>query len=178
VSQTDRSTSTTRGAEEVAPARLHRGRVYRRIATAAIGVFLVLCLFGWLGLQTRTMHRSEGSVTVDLTYSSITRRGLATPWEMQIHRKGGFDGDLTVSVSEQYLSILDLQEVRPQPDSETSDDHNVTWTFSQPSGDSFTLSLDAQADPGARVGRRRGVAVVTTGSDAPVRLPFSTWMVP
>lgn len=171
------STTTLDDALQVDRARLHRGMWWRRAGTAFLALLVVAALTGWLGVRSATKQASDGRLKTQLQYASITRRGVPTPWQMEIRRRGGFSNDVTVYLSRSYLAQLDPQGVSPQPDSESTSGDAVVWTFSQPPGNDLVVRLDAEASPAAAFGRHRAHASVIVG-DEKTDMAFTTWMMP
>jgi hypothetical protein len=172
------SYSTTRDALDVDRSRLTRGLIWRRIFVVVLCLFVLAAVTGWLGVRTRTVRASRDGLSAELHYASIARRGISTPWELQIDRAGGFDDDVSVVVSLSYFDALDVQQITPQPSDSTTTSETVRWTFTKPSSDAFSVVLGTSVNPSVLPGRHRGTATVTTGDGEQVRLHFTTWVMP
>jgi hypothetical protein len=53
----------------------------------------------------------------------------------------------------------------------------VTWTFHQPSGDTFEVQLDGNIDSNAHAGRHRGTTTVSVDGKT-LTLHYATWTAP
>jgi|tagenome__1003787_1003787.scaffolds.fasta_scaffold20144492_2 hypothetical protein len=171
------STATLDEALETDRTRLHRGVLWRRAGTTVLVLILLAALGGWFGLRTATKQASQGAVTTRLHYAQITRRGVDTPWDLDVNRQGGLGDDVTVRVSLSYLDLLDQHAISPQPDTESTSGDMIEWTFSKPPGDTFHLRLDAEASPSAPFGRHHANTSIRVGSDE-TNTSFSTWIMP
>jgi len=171
------STATLDEALETDRSRLHRGVLWRRAGTAVLVLLVLAALGGVFGMRSATKHASEGSVTTQLHYAAITRRGVDTPWALDVSRKSGFSDDVTVRLSLSYLDLLDQHGVSPQPDSESTSGDMIEWTFSKPAGETFHMRLDAEASPSAPFGRHSANTSVSVGGDE-THTSFSTWIMP
>src|SRR4051795_548790 len=105
------STATLQDALETDRSRLHRGVVLRRTGTTVLVLLVLAALCGWFGLRSATKNASQGAVTTKLHYAQITRRGVDTPWDLDISHNNGFDDDVTVRLSLSYLDLLDQHAV-------------------------------------------------------------------
>ena len=178
VSATATPTSTLQEALDIDPARLRRGVAWRRVFTVALALFIAAALAGWFGMRSRTTSVTSGSTSLTLKYGAITRRGVSTPWDLQIHEQSGFTHDVEVEMPLSYIEILDIQGIQPEPTDETTSADVVRWTFARPDGDVFRVRLDAEADPSAGAGRHRGEVSVSTDNRTSASLKFTTWMLP
>ncbi len=154
--------------------RAHRGR---RIALAALTVFVLLGLGGVLGVRARTVTAtgSEGT-EVRLTYPQVTRPALAVPYQLTIIRREGFDERIEVRITHAFLDSFDENGVNPEPAEATTDGGDVVWTFDPPPGQDLTLSLDTRVEPGVQW-RRHGRTLVRIGSET-IALDHTMWVLP
>jgi hypothetical protein len=170
--------STTADALSIDVARLHRGVRWRRVFTLVLFAFVVAAAFGAFGVRTRTAHGHAGAVQASLEYAAANRRGVTSVFHLDVRRRGGFPDDVTVQVSSSYLETLAFRGMDPEPDTSSADGENVTWTFTKPTGDRFTMRLDAQIDSATHPGRHAGEAIVRVGDRPAVTLHFTTWVFP
>lgn len=70
--------------EPVPLSRIRRWRGGRRLFAAVLIAFLAAGLVGWLGVRSSTVAASGGGYDLSLTYASISRPGLITPWRLEI----------------------------------------------------------------------------------------------
>jgi hypothetical protein len=170
--------STTAEAVSIDASRLQRGVWWRRAATLLLFVFVAAAAFGVFGVRTHTTHASAGPLQASLEYAASNRRGVTSVFRLEVDRRGGFPDDITVQVSSGYLDTLGFRGMDPDPDTSSANGSSVTWTFTKPTGDRFTMRIDAQIDSATRPGRHSGEAIVRVGNHPPVRLHFTTWVFP
>lgn len=97
----------------------------RRIGYVAGMVLLVLLVVVGLGenaVKTEvfgvgTQGRSDVGDGYRLTvrYPTVTRGALATPFDVRIHRAGGFDGPIQVAIAWPWLEMWDENSWYPAP---------------------------------------------------------------
>ncbi len=170
--------STTADARSIDATRLRRGVWWRRGCTALLLAVVVAAAFGAFGVRTRTTHASAGALEASLEYASANRRGVTSAFHLEVRRRGGFPDDVTVQVSHGYLDTFAFRGMDPEPDRSSANGSRVSWTFTKPTGEHFTMRLDVQIDSATRPGRHAGDAIVRVGDEAPVRLHFTTWVFP
>src|SRR5205085_1577911 len=78
---------------------------------------------------------------LEVSYPKTGRPGIGAPFQIQIQKHGGFDGPVTVSMSNDYLDILDVRNIVPDAQQSTSSDKAVTWQFNQPPGDTLGITI-------------------------------------
>ena len=104
----------------------------------------------------------------------MSRPALATPFDIEVHRAGGFDGPVRIAVDQEYLRMWDENGLVPAPSAETVMGPWVVWEFDPPIGDTLFVSYDARIEPAAQEGRSGAVAVLDD-DDAPiVQVDFTT----
>jgi hypothetical protein len=170
--------STTADALSIDATRLHRGVWWRRVFTALLLAFVVAAALEVFGVRTHTTKASAGPLEASLEYASANRRGVTSVFHLDVRRRGGFPDDVTVQVSSSYLETLAFRGMDPDPDQASADATHVTWTFTKPTGDRFSMRVDAQIDSATHPGRHRGEAIVRVGDRPPVTLHFTTWVFP
>jgi hypothetical protein len=163
--------------EETDLLRLRRARTVRRLFMTLLFAVLALGLAGRLGVRSRTITAQGGGYDLSVTYGQVTRAGLATPWSLEIHHAGGFDGPVTVSTTSSYLDLFDENGFDPQPSSTTATPEAVIWEFEPPPGDTLSVSLDARLEPGVHSGRA-GESSVLVGGKPVVTARYKTWVWP
>ena len=142
----------------------------RRSLYAATTIVLTLIMalgvvdaVGWVdayGVDTATVRAEGAGHSLEVSYPSVSRPALASPFEIVVARPGGFDGPVTLAVTAEYLKMWDENGLVPAPASETSDGEWVIWEFEPPVGDELTIFYDARIEPGVQSGRSGRVAVV------------------
>jgi hypothetical protein len=118
------------------------------------------------GVATDHVRDEGGGCALDVRYSTVSRPALATPFEIEVRRPGGFDGPVSVAVSHEYLRIWDENGLYPTPSSETTMGGWLVWEFAPPLGDTLRLTYDGRIEPGAQRGQSGAVAVLE--DDVPV----------
>jgi hypothetical protein len=167
--------STVPGEEPVD--RLRRSRTLRRVALACLFVFLAAGLAGAFGVRTREASASNNGYELTVTFATVTRPGLATPWSVDVRRSGGFDGPITIAASSDYLDMFDENGLDPEPSSSTADPEFVVWEFEPPAGDTLSVSFDARIEPAKQWGRSGVVKVLAEDAEV-VQASFRTWVMP
>ncbi|MGH9011877.1 MAG: hypothetical protein ACRDYF_18815 [Acidimicrobiia bacterium] len=161
------------------PNLLHsrRSRILRRLFMTLLFAVLAVGAAGRLGVYSRTTTIQGGGYQLTVTYGQMTRPGLATPWSLEIHHPGGFDGPITVSTNTKYLDLFDENGFDPQPSKSTATPEEVIWEFDPPDGDTLGVSLDARLEPGAQWGRTGETSVLVDGQPV-VTAKYKTWVLP
>jgi hypothetical protein len=133
-----------------------------------------------LGVKSRTVDATspDGAITLSVHYAQIARAGLDVPFRITVERPGGFDQDVAVAVSGEYLDLFDRSSIEPQPSSATATAADVIWRFDPPAGDTLEISVDMQVQGGRHWGRTGTVAVLDDGGSALVHVDFKTWLAP
>ena len=157
-----------------------RARTGRRIFVAALGLFLALGAFGFYGVKTRTASATGGGYELTVTYASLSRPGLATPWSFDVTRAGGFPDGLTVAVTSSYFDSFDENGLGPAPVEEATDGDRTIWRFGAQAGDTLSVSFDARIEPGVQLKPVKGTLEILTGPTGPtaVAVSFRTLVLP
>ena len=90
----------------------------------------------------------------------MSRPALATPFDIEVHQDGGFDGPVRIAVDQEYLRMWDENGLVPAPSAETVMGPWVVWEFDPPIGDTLLVTYDARIEPAAQEGRSGAVAVL------------------
>jgi hypothetical protein len=148
----------------------------------ALVIFLGLGLLGLYGVRTKEASATGGGYELTVTYTSVTRPGLATPWSAEIRRPGGFgDGEelISLAVSASYFDAFDENGLDPDPAESVNDGERTIWRFDPPPGDTMTVSFDARLQPDVQLTRVEGTASVLDASGAAVAtVDFRTLVLP
>jgi hypothetical protein len=160
--------------------QVRRGRLGRRVFTVVLVVFLGLGLLGLYGVRTGETQAAGGGYELTVTYTKITRPGLATPWAVEIRHPGGFgDEQVQVAVTSSYFDAFDENGLDPDPAESVSDGERSIWTFDPPPGDVMSVSFDARIEPGVQLARVKGEVSVLDASGADVvTAAFRTLVLP
>jgi hypothetical protein len=164
----------------VDPSADSRGIWIRRGFLTVLAAIVILALFGFFGIHSRTVSASSrsGAMHVDVHYAQVARAGLAVPFEVTVTRRNGFDGNLTVSVSSSYLALFDRNTVDPVPTGGRATERATTWRFDRPHGSAFVMTIDMQVQSGQHFGRSGFVTVRDQGDGTAARATFKTWLAP
>jgi hypothetical protein len=165
-------------AEELPESRqLRRARLARRAFLAIVFLVVAAGAAGVFGVRSATRSASGDGQTLTVVYPAVARPGLAVPYGFDLVRPGGFDGPVTVAVSESYLRALDQNATDPEPSSATADGQVVEWEFDPPTGDRLRVRFDVRIEPGVQWSRSGWTAVLE--DDEPVvRVHYRTWILP
>jgi hypothetical protein len=151
----------------------------RRAFMSVLALIVLAAIFGFLGVRSRTVstHSTNGAVTMDVHYAQFARAGLDVPFDITVHRRGGFQDDVVVAVSSSYLELFDRNAMDPDPSSATSTSDAVIWRFDPPPGDTFVMSIDMKVQNGRHFGKS-GWAEVRESGRPVARATFKTWLAP
>jgi len=131
------------------------------------------------GVKTATARADGGGYELAVRHATVSRPGLATPFEVTVERPGGLPDPVRVAVDRDYLAIWDPGALAPEPAGETGDREVVVWELAPPaSGDVVTVSLAGRIDPGVQQGERGRVAVVDERGEAVVAVEVATRVMP
>ncbi|HEX7097021.1 MAG TPA: hypothetical protein VF183_14130 [Acidimicrobiales bacterium] len=153
---------------------LRNRRISSNVIIALLAVVFVLGLTNVIGVESDTTSATNGDVTLEVRHGTISRPGLATPFAVTVTRAGGFDGPVTVGITNDYLSIFDENTLSPTPASETTMDGWLLWEFEPPAGDTLSITLDARIEPARQAGASGHVAVFDDRHEPVVEVEVKT----
>ena len=157
---------------------VRRARSLRRVGLVLLGLLVTAGLSGLLGIRSSTVTAEGDGYELSVTHVQVTRAGIAVPFHVRVTRAGGFDGPLTLAISEGLLERFDFQNFYPNPSKETGSDRYVYYEFDPPPGDVFELNLDARTAPDQN-GSTTVYSTALIVDDAPVAdVSFRVWVVP
>lgn len=130
------------------------------------------------GVDTAHATAASAGWELDVRYGTRSRPALATPFDIEVTRAGGFDGPVTIAVSSDYLAMWDENGLDPQPTAETQDSEYLRWTFEPPPGEVLAVSFDARIEPGAQNGEAGRVAVLDEAGRELVAVDVRTTVLP
>jgi hypothetical protein len=157
-----------------------RGVWIRRVFLTLLAVIVVLALFGFFGVHSRSVAATSGNgdLRIEVHYAQVARAGLAVPFDVTVTRRGGFSGDVSVAVSSRYLELFDRNSVDPEPAGGRSNDRTTTWRFDEPHSSTFVMTIDMQVQAGQHFGRSGFVTVRDDGDGTVAHATFKTWLAP
>jgi hypothetical protein len=133
--------------EDVTPDRLVRARRYRRIGLVALGLVVLAGLLNLLGVRHGVVSSTSEGYRLTVEYASVTRPGLASPWEVEVTHEGGFDGPVTIATDATYFERFDFNQFYPEPASTAPRGDVVLLTFEEIEGDRLVVRFDGRATP-------------------------------
>ena len=157
--------------------RVARARMSRRLGIGILALFLVLGAINVFGVRSDKVSASGGGYELTVTYAAMSRPGLATPWDVEVRHRGGFDGPITIATTGDYLDMFDENGLDPDPSSSTATEELIIWEFEPPSGDTLTVSFDARLEPAVQVGRAGETSVLVDGRSV-VQVAYTTRVMP
>lgn len=181
------TTSTLRDAVDLGSEDLIHVYRRRRLGYLVTTTLLTLLVTGAVvdvsgiavyGVDTDHARARADGWELDVRYGTRTRPALATPFDIEVRRAGGFDGPVTVAVTSDYLAMWDENGLDPEPSSVTQDDQFLYWTFEPPPGEVLVVSFDARIEPAAQNGQTGRVAVVDPSGAEVVAVDFRTDVLP
>lgn len=149
------------------------------VVTAVVGLGVIDAV-GWFnpyGVDSATRTASGGGYELAVLYPAVSRPALASPLQIDVTRLGGFDGPITIAITQDYLTLWDENGLVPAPAAETTRGPWVDWEFDPPAGDTLTVFYDARIEPAAQSGKSGAVAVVEGGQNV-VEVEFDTQVRP
>lgn len=164
------STSTIDHLVPAPAAQLARLRAVHLVTTVVLASLIglgLLDLFGVLpvyGVDVDRVRSSGGGYELEVLYGTVSRPALATPFQIEVTRPGGFDGPVELALSQQYLTLFDENGLTPAPSAETSFGPFVLWEFDPPEGDTLTVYFDARIEPQLQHGVTGEVAIIEDGA--------------
>ena len=167
--------TTLVGIESVEPRKAVWGR---RSVLAGLTVFVAVGLSGYLGVHTSSATTEQDGYRVSVRYAATARSGLDVPFEITVHRDGGFADSITLAITGDYFDIFESQGFIPDPSSAVRNDRTLYLTFDPPGGDTFVVSYDAYIQPASQQGRSGSVGVVTADGTTVASVPFRTRLFP
>jgi hypothetical protein len=157
---------------------LRRARNYRRLILLALAAFLVLGALNFFGVRMAEVQAQKDPYQLQVSYPKTGRPGIGAPLQIQLQRQGGFDDPVTITMSSDYVDVLDVRSVDPQPSQTTSTDKALVWEFDPPPGDTLSVSLNAEFEPSEHPGRHHGTVSVLENGKPAVQVQFTTWEAP
>jgi hypothetical protein len=157
--------------------RLKRARLVRRVVLAALLLFVLAGLLNLLGVRMATVSQEAGNHELSVRYPIIGRPGLGMSWQIEVTRRGGFEGPVELAVDSTYFAIFDENGLDPSPASETPAGDMVIWMFDQPEGDRLVVDFDARFAPTWSL-TEEGRVELRDGDEVLAAVGFRTWIMP
>jgi len=128
-----------------------------------MGVLVVLGVANLVGVRVDHASAEADGTNLAVTYASITRPGLSTPWSVEVRRAAGFPGPLTIVTTSRYFESFDFNQWYPEPSGTRVRGDDLVLTFERPEGEVFELSFDGRATPTLNLGARAVTAIESEG---------------
>jgi hypothetical protein len=160
------------------PWQARRARNIRRIGLAGMAIVVAAALAGLLGPRESTTVVTSADTRLTVHHTQVTRPGIAAPFEVVVHRVGGFERPIELAISSDLFDRLDFQSWYPSPSAETADDDMVVYEFDPPDGETFELALDARAQPKQGPSTRRYSVVLLDDGVPELTARFRMWVMP
>lgn len=170
--------TSTRPPEEIGTDGWEKG--LRIFSISLLSAVVLTGLFGFLGVRSAIAVASANGFTIEVTHASITRPGLATPFDLRVATEDGspLPATVTTRIASSYLAMFDENGLDPQPVSSFQSDQWTWWTFEVPEGAGLLeVSFDARLEPGVQWGQDSLAAVEIDHAEV-VAVEFETWVLP
>ncbi len=118
-----------------------------------------------------------GGTTLEVTYASVTRPGLATPWSVFVRRAGGFEGSIVIATTAAYFEGFDFNALYPEPASVSRRGSDIVMTFEPPPGEVFRVDFDGRRTPTVVLSGSATTSVHVNGARGP-SVSYRTWVMP
>ena len=125
------------------------------------------------GVDSDSVSAAGGGYELTVTYGAVTRPALATPFDIDVHRDGGFDAPITIAVDRRYMRIWDENGLYPAPSAEHNTATEVVWEFDPPDGEDLHVTYDGRIEPALQSGRSGSVTVLD-GTEVVAEVEFHT----
>ena len=169
--------ATTEPEDALSEQEARRFRNLRRVGVAFLALLVALGATGVLGQKSRSVSARGGGYTLTVLYPSVVRPGVDVRLEIEVTNPRGFGNSLSIGLAHHYFDIFDLNSVRPDPDSSSSNGSTLVYTWDSPKGTTFRFSLDMYAEYGEHFGLDGTTSVLAGGSPA-VTVRYHTRWVP
>lgn len=140
-----------------------REQVLRVVSVGFIAALVIAGVTGLLGVRTESAVGSGSGFEIEVTHASITRPGLATPFDVTVRSSDSspLPARVTLRIDSAYLAMFDENGLHPEPVLSHQTDRWTWWTFEIPDGgDELSVSFDARLEPRVRWARSGSVAMV------------------
>jgi hypothetical protein len=157
--------------------RLRRARRLRRTFSMVLAAFVLAGATNMLGGRSATVAATGAGYQLQVAYATASRPGQDGNWEVEVRHPGGFQGPVRLVTDSSYLDIFDQSQVRPEPQSATTDAGRTTWEFAAPDGDTLQIKLEGQFDQES-MGIHHGATAVLGPEDRAVEVTYRTVVLP
>ena len=154
-----------------------RFRNFRRVGIGFLFALVLAAAVGLLGQKTATASATGDGYSLEVLYPSVARPGVDVRFEVIVHNANGFGKSLSLAFDHHYFDIFDLNSLRPDADSASSNGSSLVYNWDSPPGTTFRFSLDMYAEYGEHFGLSGATSVLVDGRPA-VTVHYHTRWVP
>ena len=169
--------STPTRPDDVPAARLRRHRASRRVGISIMALLVVLGLTNRFGMRIASTSVERDGVSFRVEYASVTRSGLATPWQVEVRSPAGFSGPVTIATTAAYFDRFDFNQWYPEPSGTASRGDVLLLTFERPEGELLRVRFDGRASPTFGLSSSATTSLETAGLP-PLSIDYRTWVMP
>jgi hypothetical protein len=169
--------STPTRPDDVPAARLRRHRAARRVGISVLALLVMLGLTNGLGLRMASASAEGEGVMFQVGYASVTRSGLATPWQVEVRSPAGFSGPVTIATSAAYFERFDFNQWYPEPSGTATRGDLLLLTFERPEGELLRVRFDGRASPTFGLWSSATTSLDTAGLPS-LSVEYRTWVMP
>lgn len=153
-----------------------QSQLLRNALLVGLVLFVGAGLINVFGVRATTATTTVGDLEVEVVHPAVARPGLSAPLTVTLRRSGGFPGPVEVAMSNDYLARFDENGLDPQPDSATTSEEMLRWTWDEVDGDTFIVDFDARIEPG--VHWKFDGRVEASVGDESAAVDIITWVAP
>lgn len=148
----------------------------RRATMGALALLVALGLLGWWGVRSGTASDEVDGWRLEVEYAEAARAGLDVPFRVTVTHPGGFDEDVVLAITGDYLDLYETQAFHPEPSESTRDADTMRLVFTAPAAETFVVAYDAYLQPAAQRGGSAEVRLLVGGEPvAVVPLETTVW---
>lgn len=132
-----------------------------RVTLGLLALVVLAGAVGLLGVRNATATASAGGWTLAVDYPRLARAGLDTPFGITVTNPDGVGDEVTIALSQDYLTIFESQGVVPEP-AEVSTDGTYQYltVTAEPGATRVRLDFDVYVQPSSQEGEQARVFVV------------------
>jgi hypothetical protein len=126
------------------------------------------------GVSSDRVTASGGGYDLEVTYPTVSRPALATPFAIVVHSDEGFSGEIDIALDPAWWEMWDYQALNPEPTASTGEPGRLVLTFDTPDGEDLRIFFDGRIQPAQQSGRSGWVAVLDGRGNVAVQVDFET----
>lgn len=129
-----------------------RGAWIRRVTLVLFAAPIVGALFGLVGLRHADVRSDAAGYELRVRYPEVSRAGIASPFDIYVRSRAGFDSPITLKITHDYFTLFDLNGIFPEPSAATVEGDMVVWEFDRPNGNVLRVHVDWRVQPSVHRG--------------------------